>query len=170
MDPIRGAHSGRKSKWSAYVRLLPSSFDTPLFFTAGEMELLKSSAIFEDALKMYRHTTRQFVYFFLMLAPVPQETAAGPLDAMLPRDKPAQAPREPLLESTPLTIRNFTFDLYKWAVSAVTTRLNLIPSRLRTQSDGSPVQVRTYGRRDILLLCVARDLNRIVRVLSCVMW
>ncbi len=42
---------GKKSKWFAYIRMLPATFNTPLFFRLDEMELLRPSAIFEDALK-----------------------------------------------------------------------------------------------------------------------
>ncbi|VDM39389.1 unnamed protein product [Toxocara canis] len=48
---------------------------------------------------------------------------------------------EPLFLNAPFVVSNFTFDLYKWAVACVTTRINLIPSRDVTGDNGQPVAV-----------------------------
>lgn len=58
---------GDESRWAPYLNVLPATFSTPLFFTEEEMELLRPSPVFEDALKMYRSIARQFAYFHLMV-------------------------------------------------------------------------------------------------------
>uniref|UniRef100_A0A915ELW8 protein-histidine N-methyltransferase n=1 Tax=Ditylenchus dipsaci TaxID=166011 RepID=A0A915ELW8_9BILA len=58
---------GEQSSWSAYLNILPNSFTTPLFYTLEQLQTLKPSPIFEDALNMYRSVARQFVYFYLRI-------------------------------------------------------------------------------------------------------
>ena len=49
---------------------------------------------------------------------------------------------EPLLENSSLTVANFSFDVYKWAVACVSTRINFVPSSLALNPDTKPLQVR----------------------------
>uniref|UniRef100_A0A914SF55 Bestrophin homolog n=1 Tax=Parascaris equorum TaxID=6256 RepID=A0A914SF55_PAREQ len=49
---------------------------------------------------------------------------------------------DPLFLNAPFTVSNFTFDLYRWAVACVTTRINFIPSQYAKDSNGEPVAVR----------------------------
>ncbi|KAK6048629.1 hypothetical protein COOONC_13866, partial [Cooperia oncophora] len=55
------------SKWAPYLNVLPSSYTTPLFYSEEELQLLKPSPVFEEALLFYRTVARQFVYYLLMV-------------------------------------------------------------------------------------------------------
>lgn len=58
---------GEQSRWHPYLAVLPETFSTPLFYTEEEMEWLRPSPTFEDALKMYRAIARQFAYFHMIV-------------------------------------------------------------------------------------------------------
>uniref|UniRef100_A0A914VA21 protein-histidine N-methyltransferase n=1 Tax=Plectus sambesii TaxID=2011161 RepID=A0A914VA21_9BILA len=125
---------GEESRWQAYLAVMPETFSTPLFYTEEELEWLRPSPTFEDALKMYRSIARQFAYFHMIVQRNDQAQKAR-------RNKEREARGVPLLEKSPLTVTNFSFHLYKWAVACVSTRINLIPSEQATRPDGSPVQI-----------------------------
>ncbi|VDL85792.1 unnamed protein product [Nippostrongylus brasiliensis] len=108
------------SKWIAYLNVLPSSYTTPLFYSEEELQLLKPSPVFEEALLFYRTVARQFIYYLLMVG------RNDVYDQASRRERAGTQP--PLLYNSPFTVDNFTFLLYKWAVGTVTTRINLIPS------------------------------------------
>jgi len=52
------------SFWSPYLNILPSEYNTVLYFNLVEMELLKGSPCLEEALKQYRHIVRQYAYYW----------------------------------------------------------------------------------------------------------
>lgn len=91
------------SLWTAYFNILPSEYNTVLYFTPDELELLKGSPCLEEALKQYRHIARQYAYYWQLFH------------------------RNP--ETRTLNIKDkFTFSAYRWAVSTVMTRQNAVPS------------------------------------------
>ncbi|XP_043189061.1 actin-histidine N-methyltransferase-like [Amphibalanus amphitrite] len=91
------------SRWTAYIRALPDTYDTVLYFTPAEVEMLRGSPCFEEALKQCRNIARQYAYYYGCLHHCP--------------------------EARSLAIRdNFTFENYRWAASTVMTRMNNIPS------------------------------------------
>ncbi|XP_076068321.1 actin-histidine N-methyltransferase-like [Oratosquilla oratoria] len=92
------------SKWAPYIHVLPESYSTTLYYTPEQMQLLKGSPALEEALKMFRNISRQYSYFYRILQSL-QEAKSWPI-----RDF-------------------FTFDSYRWAVSSVMTRQNLISSK-----------------------------------------
>jgi len=94
----------KNSFWKPYLDILPTSYSTTLYFTVEEMQALKGSPAFGEALKLYRNIARQYAYLYRRLQQVSPETAKLPLR------------------------RNFTFDDHRWAVSTVITRQNRIPS------------------------------------------
>lgn len=49
-----------------------------------------------------------------------------------------------MFAETPLTVNNFTFELYRWAVSSVSTRINLIPSKIAVDEIGNPLLVSYF--------------------------
>lgn len=93
----------KNSFWKPYLDILPTSYSTTLYFTVEEMQALKGSPAFGEALKLYRNIARQYAYLYQRLHQVCPETAKLPLR------------------------RNFTFDDHRWAVSTVITRQNKIP-------------------------------------------
>jgi len=92
------------SFWSPYLNTLPSSYDTVMYYTPKEIELLKGSPAFDDALKMCKNIARQYSYFYSLL----------------------QKNKDPVISNLRA---NFSYTDYRWAVSTVMTRQNLIPSK-----------------------------------------
>lgn len=105
-------HAGEASFWSPYISILPRSFNTVLYFAVEDLELLRGSAVIDDALKLHRSILRQYAYFHRVLR------------------------THPLAKSVPYR-DCFTYDLYRWAVSAVMTRQNAIPTGAGSHSSSS---------------------------------
>ncbi|KAM3961518.1 SET domain containing 3 [Aphomia sociella] len=89
------------SFWRPYIDILPEKYSTILYYTAEELSELRPSPAFESALKLYRSIARQYAYFYNKI---------HTLDI-------------PILKSLQ---EIFTFDNYRWAVSTVMTRQNMI--------------------------------------------
>ncbi|KHJ95303.1 hypothetical protein OESDEN_04755 [Oesophagostomum dentatum] len=117
------------SKWAAYLNVLPGSYTTPLFYTEEELQYLKPSPVFEEAILFYRTVARQFIYYLLMIG------RNDIYDKASRKEKAGKQP--PPLYYSPFTVDNFTFALYRWAVGTVTTRINLIPSEWGKTKDGA---------------------------------
>ncbi|XP_035217158.1 actin-histidine N-methyltransferase-like isoform X2 [Stegodyphus dumicola] len=95
------------SFWKPYISILPSTFDTVLYFTLEELQELQGSPVLDEVFKLLRSVARQYCYFFQLFQ---NDSYAKSLNIG----------------------QYFTYDLYRWAVSAVMTRQNVIPS-----ADGS---------------------------------
>ncbi|XP_022097966.1 histone-lysine N-methyltransferase setd3-like isoform X2 [Acanthaster planci] len=91
------------SNWKAYINTLPNSYQVPLYFTPEELQQLQGSPTYTEALKQRKNIARQFAYFYKLF------------------QTQVDAAKLPLKES-------FTYDGYRWAVSAVMSRHNQIPS------------------------------------------
>ncbi|KAL1433540.1 hypothetical protein MTO96_012375 [Rhipicephalus appendiculatus] len=94
--------AGESSFWHPYISTLPASFNTVLYFSVEELELLHGSTVLDEALKLHRSIARQYSYFHKIFR------------------------THPLAKSLPYK-DCFTYDLYRWAVSAVMTRQNAVP-------------------------------------------
>lgn len=119
------------SSWAPYINILPSSFDSPLFFSLQQFEDLRPSPLFEEALNHYRSIARQFIYYLSII------DDSVNFDKRKKEDKQGKQP--PLLYDGPFNVQNFTFDLYRWAVSVVCTRINQLPSEYEKIDDRSRV-------------------------------
>lgn len=97
------------SPWLPYVKTLPASYDTPLYYQEEEVRHLLATQAVQDVLSQYKNTARQYAYFYKVVQTHPT------------------ASKLPLKDA-------FTFDDYRWAVSSVMTRQNQIPTE-----DGSRV-------------------------------
>ncbi|PAV80049.1 hypothetical protein WR25_04884 [Diploscapter pachys] len=117
------------SKWKAYINMLPRQFSSPLYFTDEDMLKLKPSPVFEEAMLFYRTVARQFTVFFLTVSRNEAFEKAR-------KTSKNSNTEPPILYNTPFTMSNFTFDLYRWAVCCVTTRINMIPSETDKTKDG----------------------------------
>lgn len=97
------------SKWKPYLDILPEKFRTVLYFSPTEMKELQGTMAFSKALMQVKFIAAQyaFLYKYLMVA----------------------IENHPLVEELR---NNFTYEFYRWAVSVIMTRQNIIP-----QEDGS---------------------------------
>lgn len=93
----------QESKWKPYLDILPKKYSTVLYMSVNDMIELKKSISFEHALKQCRNIARQYSYFHKLF-----QNNDNNVSNLL-RD-------------------NFTYEDYKWAVSTVMTRQNIIPS------------------------------------------
>ena len=57
----------RDSIWQPYLRILPSSYSTVLYWTPEELMLLKGTSLFGDALAQVKHIARQYAYIHKQL-------------------------------------------------------------------------------------------------------
>ncbi|XP_026749451.3 actin-histidine N-methyltransferase [Galleria mellonella] len=89
------------SFWKPYIDILPEKYSTILYFTAEELAELRPSPAFESALKLYKSIARQYAYFYNKI----------------------HTSNIPVLKNLQ---EIFTFDNYRWAVSTVMTRQNMI--------------------------------------------
>ncbi|GMT18727.1 hypothetical protein PFISCL1PPCAC_10024, partial [Pristionchus fissidentatus] len=119
------------SSWAPYVNILPSSFETPLYFSIQQFEELRPSPLFEEALNHFRSIARQFTYYLSII------DDGINFDKRKKEDKQGKQP--PLLYDGPFNIGNFTFGLYKWAVSVVCTRINHLPSEYEKIDEKSKI-------------------------------
>ncbi|CAJ0581220.1 unnamed protein product, partial [Mesorhabditis spiculigera] len=117
------------SPWEPYLNVLPSSFSLPLYYSLEELKAIRPSPLFEETLLLYRNISRQFAYYFLHLAKNEEY------------DRNRKGQETPILYNSPLSVENFTFNLYLWAMSMVATRLNMIPSEMQTDQDGKPLMI-----------------------------
>ncbi|KAG5677058.1 hypothetical protein PVAND_006842 [Polypedilum vanderplanki] len=94
-----------KSKFKPYFDVLPEKFRTVLYFTPKEMKELQGTSAFSPAIKQVKFIATQysFLHNYLMASSEDNEPVLKEL-----RD-------------------NFTYEFYRWAVSCVMTRQNLIP-------------------------------------------
>ncbi|XP_066981550.1 actin-histidine N-methyltransferase [Macrobrachium rosenbergii] len=99
---VLGEYVNPSSPWLPYLRFLPSTYSTTLYFTPQQMQMLKGSPVLGDAIKQFRNIARQYSYFYRILYSAP-EARSWPI-----RDY-------------------FTFESYRWAVSTIMTRQNRIP-------------------------------------------
>lgn len=91
-----------ESFWSPYIKILPDSYDTPMYFTLEELQSLRGSNAFDEAIKLCRNVARQYAYFCKIIKSDAQDLALKDW---------------------------FTYDSYRWAVSTVMTRQNFVPTQ-----------------------------------------
>ncbi|XP_059045181.1 actin-histidine N-methyltransferase [Achroia grisella] len=89
------------SFWKPYIDILPEKYSTILYFTSEELSELRPSPAFESALKLYKSIARQYAYFYNKIHTL----------------------NIPVLKDLQ---EIFTFENYRWAVSTVMTRQNMI--------------------------------------------
>ncbi|XP_042896434.1 actin-histidine N-methyltransferase isoform X1 [Parasteatoda tepidariorum] len=92
-----------ESFWMPYISILPSRYNTIHYFTFEELKDLQGSPVLEEVFQIFRSIVRQYCYFFLLFQ---KDTLADSLNI---------GPY-------------FTYELYRWAVSSVMTRQNIIPT------------------------------------------
>jgi protein-histidine N-methyltransferase len=98
-----------KSKWKPYLDVLPEKFRTVLYFTPNEMNELRGTSAFIPALMQVKFIASQYAFLYKYL--------------MVANDS------HPIMEELK---ECFTYEFYRYAVSCVMTRQNLLP-----QDDGS---------------------------------
>lgn len=101
---VLGEYVNPQSPWQPYLRILPASYSTTLYFSQEEVLGLKGSPALEEAVRQFRNIARQYSYFYRILHSLP-EARSWPIKDY------------------------FTFDAYRWAVSTIMTRQNRVPTK-----------------------------------------
>lgn len=91
------------SKWQPYINVLPRRFSNILYFSIDQIELLKGTSMFLEALNVVRSIARQYAYLSNMFLKHPLGKELGFADKL-------------------------NYEDYKWAVATLMTRQNPIPS------------------------------------------
>jgi len=130
-------HERSQSKWKPYIDILPNHFNTPLYFDYDQLNRLKSSAALCEVLIHIQRIARQYCYLHNLLK------------GQLSLSKLAE---------------NFSYDSYRWAVSAVSTRQNNI-----LNDNGEPqlslIPVMDFLNHQNGRECIHYDLN--LRQIEC---
>ncbi|VDK84881.1 unnamed protein product [Onchocerca ochengi] len=124
-----------ESHWQPYIKILPESFNTPLFFTIEQLQYLRPSPLFEESLLLYRNVSRQFIHFLLEII------RSDDFRHKKKKSKEEMSRLEPIYVNSPLTAANFTFNLYRWSVACISTRINMIPSEVLKDDIGQPQMI-----------------------------
>uniref|UniRef100_A0A7S2ZIR1 protein-histidine N-methyltransferase n=1 Tax=Rhodosorus marinus TaxID=101924 RepID=A0A7S2ZIR1_9RHOD len=101
MCVLRERLLGSQSNFAPYLDILPHEFSTPLWFTPDEIVALKGSPVLDKATNRVRGHARQYCHLYNVVK-----------SGALPSIPPTQ----------------FTFELFRWAVSVVMTRQNMVPT------------------------------------------
>ncbi|XP_016841496.1 actin-histidine N-methyltransferase [Nasonia vitripennis] len=91
------------SLWKPYLNILPKNYCTVLYMSMDDMMELKESPALETALKQCRNIARQYSYFKKLFHNSKNSVSKLLADV-------------------------FTYEEYRWAVSTIMTRQNVIPS------------------------------------------
>lgn len=108
---VMNEYCKKDSFWRPYLRILPTSYSTVVYFELEEMFSLEASPSLLDAVKFCINAYRQYAYFWLKL----------------------NIKSKNIWSSLPF-YKHFTFQLYRWALSTVMTRQNQIPSDSKSAS------------------------------------
>ncbi|XP_016982700.1 actin-histidine N-methyltransferase [Drosophila rhopaloa] len=106
---------GEASDWRPYIDVLPAKYNTVLYFSTKQMQRLRGTAACSMALRQCRVIAKQYAFLYR--------------DAHILGNRTGNDNR-----CFFLTKRGLCYQLYRWAVSTVMTRQNLVPS----ESEGSP--------------------------------
>ncbi|XP_017064776.1 actin-histidine N-methyltransferase [Drosophila eugracilis] len=119
IEKIRGEHS----EWQPYIDVLPAKYNTVLYFTTKQMERLRGTAACSLALRQCRVIAKQFAFLY-RYAHILTDASKGKTN-------------QPGEKGLFFTQRGLCYKLYRWAVSTVMTRQNLVPSE-KQEPDSSP--------------------------------
>ncbi|VDN03804.1 unnamed protein product [Thelazia callipaeda] len=100
-------------------------------------QYLRPSPLFEEALLLYRNIARQFTHFLLEIIYSDEFRHER-------KKSREESKMEPIFADSPLTAVNFKFDLYRWSVACISTRINMIPSAVYKSDMGQPRMVCLY--------------------------
>ena len=64
---LLGESKNPHSFWLPYIKCLPSTYNTTLYFSLEELKLLKGSPVLTEALNHYQSIARQYAYFYKRL-------------------------------------------------------------------------------------------------------
>eukprot|EP01133_Synstelium_polycarpum_P002914 gene2914-3348_t len=95
----------KTSFWAPYLRMLPKTYKTALYFTLEEVQSLEGSPVQEEAIGAYRNAMRQYCFLYNFFSNQPGVIGTA----------------------------HFTWEMFIWALSTVMSRQNQIPYSVGVQ-------------------------------------
>ncbi|XP_017152710.1 actin-histidine N-methyltransferase [Drosophila miranda] len=108
---------GPDSVWRPYIDVLPARYNTVLYFSIEQMQRLRGTAACTSALRQCRVIARQYANMYKCAHIRPDASSASSMGVLF-------------------TQHGLCYELYRWAVSTVMTRQNLVPRELQANDDG----------------------------------
>ncbi|XP_039498342.1 actin-histidine N-methyltransferase [Drosophila santomea] len=112
---------GEFSEWRPYIDVLPAKYSTVLYFTTEQMERLRGTAACSLALRQCRVIAKQYAFLYRYAHTLAESSTGN-------RSHPGE-------RGLFFTQRGLCYKLYRWAVSTVMTRQNLVPSEKQEAQD-----------------------------------
>lgn len=112
---------GASSFWSPYIDILPRTFTLPLFFSLEEISLLKGSPAFQEVINLFTTLVKQYIFLRKVLL-----LQAAILDHLKFDEQQEPEDEDEGQTRFPILLKDFTFELFRWAASIVMTRQNKI--------------------------------------------
>nr|NP_727144.1 SET domain containing 3 [Drosophila melanogaster]Q9W3U1.2 RecName: Full=Actin-histidine N-methyltransferase; AltName: Full=Protein-L-histidine N-tele-methyltransferase; AltName: Full=SET domain-containing protein 3 homolog [Drosophila melanogaster]AAF46222.2 SET domain containing 3 [Drosophila melanogaster]AAO39485.1 RE55639p [Drosophila melanogaster]ACL91415.1 CG32732-PA [synthetic construct] len=113
---------GEFSEWRPYIDVLPAKYNTVLYFTTKQMELLRGTAAAALAMRQCRVIAKQYAFLYKYAHTMTEPSTGN-------RSHPGE-------RGLFFTQHGLCYKLYRWAVSTVMTRQNLVPSEKQESEDG----------------------------------
>ncbi|XP_017030448.1 actin-histidine N-methyltransferase [Drosophila kikkawai] len=111
IEKVRGA----ESEWRPYIDLLPAKYNTVLYFSVAQMQRLRGTAAGTVALRQCRVIARQYANMYKCAHIRPEASSSDGGGSM----------------GVLCTQHGLCYELYRWAVSTVMTRQNLVPREMQ---------------------------------------
>ncbi|EDW62267.2 actin-histidine N-methyltransferase [Drosophila virilis] len=112
IEKVRGA----ASNWQPFIDTLPTRYNTVLYFTVEQMQRLRGTSACSAAVRHCRVIARIYASMYKCAYMQPDDSVMAGMANLF-------------------TEYGLCYELYRWAVSTVTTRQNLVPRQLATDSD-----------------------------------
>ncbi|XP_064536358.1 actin-histidine N-methyltransferase [Drosophila montana] len=112
IEKVRGA----ASTWQPFIDTLPTRYNTVLYFTVEQMQRLRGTSACSAAVRHCRVIARIYASMYKCAYMQPDDSVMAGMANLF-------------------TEYGLCYELYRWAVSTVTTRQNLVPRQLATDSD-----------------------------------
>lgn len=107
---------GDQSAWKPYIDVLPAKYNTVLYYTPAQMQKLRRTAVCSVAVRQCRLIARQYATMYTC-AHLPAKATGTEI-----ANKGAY-----------FTSYGLCYEVYRWAVSTVMTRQNLVPRKFQVK-------------------------------------
>lgn len=149
---------GESSFWWPYLSTLPRSYSTVLYLSHEELLQLSGSPLLEEVVKIKRSVARQYAYLAMKVERAAQVRTTK-------RGDRGNHKKNTITTITTNGISSFlsplTYELFRWAVSTVMTRQNLVPS------EADPTKANTLALIPLWDMCNHRQGNVLSHLFIC---
>ncbi|XP_017090647.2 actin-histidine N-methyltransferase [Drosophila bipectinata] len=115
---------GDQSPWKPYLDVLPAQYNTVLYYTPDQMQRLQRTSVCSEAVRQCRLIARQYANMYTC-AHVPAKATGT----------------EVANKGAYFTAHGVCYEVYRWAVSTVMTRQNLVPRKFHVKDESGQENV-----------------------------